>query len=137
MDPKQPQTYIVTAYWLRSSMGKIDEAESFLRQGLRANPGNPEILFELGRIQLEHRKDAVRTRNLWEASLKNIEIFEQKKIAFDDTLKIRVPMYLARLEEDTGNLNAAIYHLKMAVPFLSKPENVLKQIQELEQRLKK
>ena len=46
-------------------------------------------------------------------------------------------MCLARLEEDTGNLKAAINYLQMAVPFLSKPENVLKQIQELEARLKK
>ena len=37
-DPKQPQTYIVTAYWLRSSMGKIDEAESFSEAGVASQP---------------------------------------------------------------------------------------------------
>src|SRR5438309_1796727 len=48
LDPQRVETYTVAAYWLRS-MGKIVEAERFLRDGLLANPGSPEILFELGR----------------------------------------------------------------------------------------
>jgi len=137
MNPREAQTYVVTAYWLRSSMGKIDEAENFLREGLGANPGHPEILFELGRIQLESRKDSVRARNLWEVSLKNIQIFEEKKISMDETLKLRVLAHLARLEEDVGDIKQAVAYLKQAVPLSAKPENLLKQIQELEARLKK
>ncbi|MDB6034525.1 MAG: hypothetical protein JWM16_4863, partial [Verrucomicrobiales bacterium] len=49
LDPERPETYIVASFWLRSQLGKPDEAEQFLRQGLIANPGHPEMLFELGR----------------------------------------------------------------------------------------
>ena len=49
LDPERPETYIVTSFWLRSQLDKPNEAEQFLREGLRANPGHPEMLFELGR----------------------------------------------------------------------------------------
>jgi hypothetical protein len=32
-------TYLTAAYWLRTSLNKPDKAEQFLREGLRANPG--------------------------------------------------------------------------------------------------
>ena len=50
MDPNRIETYTVAAYWLRDHLGHPDEAESFLREGLRANPDSFAILFELGRI---------------------------------------------------------------------------------------
>jgi len=71
LDPESVQTYVVCSYWLRGSMGKVEEAEQFLRMGLRANPGDYELLFELGRIYNEDRKDPERARNLWELGLKN------------------------------------------------------------------
>src|SRR5262245_1478550 len=48
LDPENVQTYVVCSYWLRGALGKVDEAEQFLRMGLRANPGDYELLFELG-----------------------------------------------------------------------------------------
>src|SRR6185436_2706832 len=66
LDPERPETYVIAAYWLRSPLGKIDEAEQFLRTGLQANPGNYEILFELGRIYYANRKQTARARNVWE-----------------------------------------------------------------------
>src|SRR5437667_4857091 len=48
LDPNSVRTYTVAAYWLRERMGKVAEAEQFLREGLRANPGSYAILFELG-----------------------------------------------------------------------------------------
>ena len=44
LDPHRVDTYLVTAYWLRNRMHKVNEAEQFLREGLRANPGNAAIL---------------------------------------------------------------------------------------------
>ena len=52
LDPEMPETYVVASFWLRNQLGRIDEAEQFLREGLRSNPRNPEMLFELGRIFL-------------------------------------------------------------------------------------
>ena len=47
LDPKQVRTYMVAAYWLRR-MGKLEEADRFLRDGLKENPGDPQLLFDLG-----------------------------------------------------------------------------------------
>lgn len=73
MDPSRVETYMVTAYWLRRKMGKVDEAEEFLRQGLRANPGNASLLFELGRIYKEDRKDPNHARNVWELGVHRLD----------------------------------------------------------------
>ena len=56
LDPKRVETYTVTAYWLRR-MGKIDDAQQILRDALKENPGDPELLFDLGRLFKEYRHD--------------------------------------------------------------------------------
>jgi len=38
-------------------LNRPDQAEAFLREGLRNNPANCEILFELGRIYHESNHD--------------------------------------------------------------------------------
>src|SRR5262245_16837682 len=35
LDPQQVQTYTVASYWLCTKLGKVNEAEQFLREGLR------------------------------------------------------------------------------------------------------
>jgi hypothetical protein len=49
LDPKRVEVYAVTAYWLRR-MDKIDDSENELREGLKENPGDPQLLFDLGRL---------------------------------------------------------------------------------------
>lgn len=71
LDPKRVQTYIVTAYWLRR-LDKTNESEQVLRQGLKENPGNPQLLFDLGRLFYETRHDPVAARNVWEAGLRTL-----------------------------------------------------------------
>ena len=71
LDPQRVETYTVASFWLRRKLGKVAEAEAFLREGLRANPGDYEILLELGRIQYQNHQDTVRARNLWELALKD------------------------------------------------------------------
>src|SRR5687767_6377013 len=71
LDPERPDTYVVASFWLTQKLGKISEAEQFLREGLRANPGSFEILHEMGRVAYEYRKDIQRARNLWVLALQN------------------------------------------------------------------
>ena len=71
LDPENVQTYIVTAYWLRTRMDKVAEGEQVLREGLRHNPDNPQLLYELGRVYFENYHDLQRARNIWEAALRN------------------------------------------------------------------
>ena len=56
---------MTAAYWLRTSLNKPDEAEQFLREGLRANPDSYEILLELGRVYFYNKKNARVARNIF------------------------------------------------------------------------
>jgi len=135
LDPHRIETYMVTAYWLRKRMGKANEAEQFLREGLRANPGNPALLFELGRVYLEDRKDAVRARNLWEYGVRQWDVQPGPKSEQDDFILFQLTLYLARLEEGEGNLPAAIHWLKRVKTVSPEPDKIEKQIGELQQKL--
>jgi len=116
LDPNKVGTYVVAAYWLRTELEKPDQAEQFLREGLRANPGNPEILFELGRIHAEDRKDAGRARNVWEMALRRWVEREGEKAEPNLFLYAQLLGNLGRLEEEQGNWARAIQHLSQLVP---------------------
>jgi len=110
LDPQRVETYVVASYWLRSKLGKVDEAEQFLREGLQANPGDYEILFELGRIYYEHRQNADRARHVWELALQRWREREAGKpepalFAYSSILN-----YLAKLEREQNNYPKAIQY---------------------------
>jgi tetratricopeptide (TPR) repeat protein len=133
LDPNRIETYTVGAYWLRTRMNKPKEAEEFLRQGLKANPGNYAILFELGRIYFESYKDLPRARNVWEAALQRWNQQEASKKP-DTFLRLQITSNLALLEEQTGNKQKAINYLEMAKNVSPHPEAVQKRIDELNTR---
>lgn len=111
LDPESVQTYVVCSYWLRGTLGKVDEAEQFLRMGLRANPGDYEILFELGRIYNEDRHDPSRARNVWELGLKNWHERESGKPQPNLFLCAQLLGQLITLEEKQGRYARALEHL--------------------------
>jgi tetratricopeptide (TPR) repeat protein len=115
LDPQRVEIHTVAAYWLRRVRGKEKEAEEFLRQGLTANPDSYEILFELGQLYYENRKDLLRARNLWEAAYLRWEKKEAGKEKTDLFALDQILVRLARLEEEAGNVNKAIYWLELAV----------------------
>jgi hypothetical protein len=112
LDPQRVETYSVTAYWLRSQMGKVREAESFLRDGLRENPGSPILLFELGNIFAEEHKDAARARNVWEFALRNLgdlqDVEGERRFIIGQILG-----RLAKLEEDAHRYTDALKYLRL------------------------
>ena len=110
LDPEAPETYTVTAYWLRQRMGKAREAELFLREGLRNVPGNPAILFELGRIYFEDHKDTTRARNIWRQGLAEWQKQEGNRPEPDRFIFAQLHGHQALLEERAGNLSEAIAH---------------------------
>lgn len=103
LDPSRVETYTTTAYWLRSRLKKSRDAEEFLREGLRRNPRNATILFELARIFREDRKDAERARNLFEAGIVSWQKTEPEKKEPNLFLLQQLVSHLAQLEEDAGN----------------------------------
>ena len=110
MDPHRVETYVIASFWLRTKLGKVDEAEQFLREGLRANPGDCEILFELGRIYHENRKDPTRARNVYELALNAARERESRKPEPDKLLLGSILNQLGLLEREQNNNPRAIEH---------------------------
>jgi tetratricopeptide (TPR) repeat protein len=135
LDPNRVETYTVTAYWLRERMGKIDEAEAFLREGLRANPTSYEIQYELGRVYAENRHDPARARNLWEAALRNWQKQEGPKEKPDRFLLLEIVSHLALLETKQGNLEQGLRYMEMWKEHSPSPDEIQKQIDEIRKRL--
>lgn len=133
LDPNRVETYAVAAYWLRERMGKIDEAEQFLREGLRANPNSMEILYELGRVYSENKNDPDRARNLWEAALRQWQKEEARKSDPDKFLFVNIVTRLALLEEQTGHRGQALAYMELWKAHSPNPAAVQKQIDELKQ----
>jgi tetratricopeptide (TPR) repeat protein len=127
-------TYTVAAYWLRN-LGKVKEAEDFLREGLRNNPDSYEILFELGRLYSENQHDTVRARNLWELAMRKWLAQEPDKKEPDNQALHDIVLHLAHLEENAGNLARTVQLLEIARRVSPQPQALDAQIAELRRKL--
>jgi tetratricopeptide (TPR) repeat protein len=135
LDPHRVQTYTVASFWLRTKLGKVREAEGFLREGLRNNPDSYEILLELGRLYHENVGDVTRARNVWELALnrwtsRNANVKEQDLFG-----RSEIAIYLARLEEEAGNLERAVALLKLAQAGSPHAESLQAQIEGIQSRI--
>lgn len=142
LNPHNIQTYMVTDYWLRKRLRQSQEAEDFLRDGLRSNPHSPDLLFALGQIYLEDRKDYPRARNLFVAALRCWHERDDSRPVKSDTGPTKDYFLweeiLGGLIQDdlaTGNLNQALADMKELKANASDPEGVQKQIDILQARI--
>lgn len=135
MDPHLIDTYTVAAYWLANHLHKVAEAEQFLREGLRENPQSYQILFALGRIYYNQYHDAMRARNVWDIAFKRWHEQEGGKKNPDKFGFEEIVVNLGRLEEDQGNIPAAIKYYEEAKGVSPAPQNLQKQIDELKRKL--
>lgn len=135
MDPQRVETYTVAAFWLRKQLGKVKEAEAFLREGVRNNPNSYEILFELGRIYNENYHDPNRARNVWVLALRrwNAQSSDAKAESMFPFGEITVN--LGRLEDAAGNWQRAIQYLEMAKQVSPAPEALQQQIDEIQAKI--
>ncbi len=140
LNPEQTLVYTTTAFWLRTNLGRVDEAEDFLRQGLEHNPNHPQLLFELGQLYEQNRRDDARARRIWELAL---EHGRRRLQTTTDPMERRDGEYLleqilgrlARVEERHGNLAGALRYLEGLRRFTPRPEIIDQQIGELRARL--
>lgn len=133
LDPQRVETYTVAAYWLRD-LGKVSDAEQFLREGLRNNPNSFEILYELGRLYDENDHDSNRARNVWELALRRWGEQEMGKSNPDVRDLEQIEVHLGRLEEKTGRFAQAARYLGMAAKISPDPAALEQQITELKKR---
>jgi len=137
MNPERIETYTVAAYWLRTRMDKVEEAEALLGDGLRANPDSYEILFELGRIYDGHYHDVDRARQLWIRARRKWEEQETGKPVEEKNhvLMAQICSHLAFLEDREGNLEAAIEQMQAWKRAAPNPQSIQARIDVLEKRL--
>lgn len=131
LDPQAIETYTTTAFWLRKTLNKTDAAEALLREGIRNNPTNAEILFEMGSLYKENHHDSTRARNIWLLALKMWEA--QSAVAKEAGLKLqgRILANLAKLESEAGHWQKAIKYFELAKAASPKPEAIQKQVDEI------
>ncbi len=134
LDPTRAETYTVAAFWLRNRLGMVTEAEHFLREGLRANPDNCEILFGLGQVADENRQDVARARNLYELALLKWNQQEAGKADPNILLHQQIVVRMSRLEERAGHWNESIRYLELLKKYSPSPAEVQKQINEIRQK---
>lgn len=145
MNPQDIRTYLVISYWLRTDLNQASEAEHVLRGGLRYNPRNPQLLFELGRIYFEDYHKPDQARRIWEAGLRSwalekpgvpqSERLKYGSANFDDRFVFeQLQVHLAQLEGSLGNTDAAITHLEQAKLASPDSSELQKMIDELKSK---
>jgi len=140
LDEHRIETYVVSAYWLRRRMHKVEEAEQFLRDGLRSNPGNPAILYELGQLYFEDRHDPDRARNLYLAAFASWKLQNPGTIDKDQDPTFvyeHITSALAKLERQEGNIPQAIAYFELLKQVSPTPDAIQEQIDELKQSSQK
>jgi tetratricopeptide (TPR) repeat protein len=134
LDAHRVETYLVTAYWLRNRMHKVNEAEQVLRDGLRVNPGKAALLFELGQLYFEGPNQPAQARNLYLAALDSWGRENSGSPEPDKFLLSHILAALAKLEEKQGNNTKAIEYFNALKTISPNPDSIQKQIDELSQQ---
>jgi tetratricopeptide (TPR) repeat protein len=135
MDPKRIDTYVTAAYWLRTSLDKPDEAEQFLREGLRASPDSHEILLELGRVYFYNKKNPRAARNIWELALDN---WRRQNLAGekpDPNVQEQILGELVRDDQQSGNLRQLLADLEELAKASPRKGTLDKEIQDVKAKL--
>jgi tetratricopeptide (TPR) repeat protein len=131
LDPKLVESYTVGAFWLRD-LGKKEEAEQFLREGLRHNPQSYEIMLELGRSYFDKR-DYDRARNVLEMGLQRWREQENPKPLEQQNRFVaeQIVSYLARVEDRSGNRERTIRWLELLKKASPNPQQIDQRIAEV------
>jgi len=135
LDPNDVQTYTVTAYWLRTRMHKVAEADAFLHEGLRNNPDSYDILFELGRLYYEDYHDTNRARNVWELAVRKWLALPPQAEKENRLIFEQITAHLGQLEQDTGNLGRAIDWFRAAQKVSLTPGALQEQIDAIKKKM--
>ncbi len=135
LDPQRVAPYVTAAYWLRNSMKKPDEAEAFLRQGLRNNPDSFEILLELGRIYRDNRKEPLVAENILQLALQKWHKRDAAGGKPEELVCEEILGELVRLEKQQGDLKQWLYYLEEMKKVSPSKDEIGKQIQEVKAKI--
>ena len=135
LDPENPETYTVTAYWLRLRMHRTAEADAVLHEGLRHCPDSCEILFEIGRLYYESYHDAPRARNVWEAAARKWRALDDQAQTDNRLIFEQITTHLGQLEADAGNPAKAVEWFRAAQTVSKTPDAIQEHIDKLRKKI--
>jgi tetratricopeptide (TPR) repeat protein len=135
LDPNKVETYTVGAFFLREHLNEPDQAEAFLREGLRNNPDSAEILFELGRLYHESKHDTERARNVWQLGVKKFFLRTPDQQKEDKLIFEGIVANLGYLEDEAGNYADAINWFHAAQKVSPAPDALQIQIDRIRKKL--
>jgi tetratricopeptide (TPR) repeat protein len=135
MDPHLIETYVTASYWLRRTLNQPDEAEQFLREGLRANPDSFEILLELGYVDDFNRHDPKDARQLFALALQKWE--KQDAAGLKPAPKARGEILdgLVRADREQNDFKQMLLDLEALKAVAPHPEASEQDIQETRAKL--
>jgi tetratricopeptide (TPR) repeat protein len=131
MNPQYIDSYTVGAYWL-CRLHKSDQALDFLFEGIRNNPGNSELLFDLGTLYDKDLHDSNRGYYTWLAALRCWQAKNDNDKTSVDGKRLygAITMALAHHAQEAGDWPQAIQYLEMVKTVSPCPDAVQKQIDE-------
>lgn len=137
MNPQMIESYTVGAYWLRR-LHKPGQAGDFLLDGLRNNPNNSELLYDLGTLYDKDFHDSNRARNTWLAALR---CWQAQKDSVKASVRAKrlygyITMALAHQAQEAGDWPQAIKYLEMVKQVSPYPDAIQRQIDEAERKVK-
>ncbi len=135
LDPRRTQTYVTASYWLRVHMNRPAEAEAFLREGLKANPDSYEILFELGKVYNDNKKDPRTARNLYILAARRWERQEASGLKPDPHTYVEILGEIVRVDEEQNNLSNWLGDLQALEKVTANKEAVQQSIQQVKAKL--
>jgi tetratricopeptide (TPR) repeat protein len=112
-----------------------EEAEQFLRQGLRANPDSYEIYLELGRVYFYNKREPSVGRNIFMLArdkwLKQQAAGDKPEAAdYEEILG-----EIVRVDRQEGDLKAEVADLEELIKVSHSPQTLEAEIRELKARL--
>jgi hypothetical protein len=119
LDPQNIKAYLAAAYWLEHDPAHAEEAEVFLRQGLRANPDSYEILLDLGKYYYQNKKDAERARRIWDLAWSKWQKLDAAGKKPDKNSGREILGELLKDARTTGNIAQQIKYLNLLIGMLN------------------
>ena len=134
LDPQQIDTYTVGSFFLWQHLNQPDQAEAFLREGLRNNPDSCEILFELGRLYWQAHHDSDRARNVWQLGVRKFLARSSDEEKETHLVYEEIVVNLAEMEAQLGNDDQAINWFHAAQKVSPDPAALQRQIDAIEKK---
>ena len=135
MDPRRIETCVTAAYWLRTTVNKPNEAEQFLREGLRANPDSYEILLELGRVYFYNKKDTRVARNRYGMALQKWRHEDAAGNKPDAHVYEEILGELVRADREAGDLKLELGDLEELIKVSHSKDTLQRSIDEVKAKM--